>query len=95
MHGVQEVRLLQQRLAAVERSHAEDADAAAATIQSLQRAADDVKVEYERLLQAALDHRSRDDNLQRQRLASSQGDSLSAHHYHCLSLRTPFCDAML
>lgn len=57
----------------MEQQQTADNLAAQKTLETLRRASEDERLEYERLLQAAFDHKSRDEMLQQQRLAASQG----------------------
>ena len=65
--------MLQQRMSSSERAHAADLEAAKQTMEALRRASEEERLEYERLLQAALSHRSLDETLLEQRLAASSG----------------------
>ena len=65
--------MLQQRMSSSERAHAADLEHAKQTMEALRRASEEERLEYERLLQAALSHRSTDETLLEQRLAASSG----------------------
>lgn len=70
--------LLETRQAAWQQHLEADRSTAQQTMATLRRASQDERLEYERLLQAALDHRSTDEALLQQRLAAAQGENSSA-----------------
>ena len=70
---VQELRLMKDRLAATQQQQAADQAVSQEVLQSLRRASEDEKLEYERLLETAFSHKSKDEALLQQRLAASQG----------------------